>query len=60
MEALIGAMYLDQGFSVAHDFVSRFILTRLSDIVENELHVDAKSNCRRSHRKDLELRQYTS
>ncbi|MEK7528403.1 MAG: ribonuclease III [Patescibacteria group bacterium] len=43
LEALIGAMYLDQGFSVAHDFVSRFILTRLSDIVENELHVDAKS-----------------
>lgn len=43
LEAFIGAMYLDRGFTVAHEFISRFILTNLSDIVKQGLHVDAKS-----------------
>jgi len=43
LEALIGAMYLDRGFTTSHKFISRFILTNLGDILEKGLHVDAKS-----------------
>ena len=42
-EALIGAMYLDRGFDTAHKFISNFILTNLGSILEQGLHVDAKS-----------------
>ncbi|MBI5413193.1 ribonuclease III [Candidatus Peregrinibacteria bacterium] len=43
LEALIGAIYLDRGFAVAHKFISKFILTNLEDILRKGLHVDAKS-----------------
>lgn len=43
LESLIGAIYLDQGFSVAHTFIDKMILANLEDIVEKGLHVDAKS-----------------
>lgn len=44
LEALIGSIYLDRGFASAHKFISRFILTNLSEILEKGLHVDAKSH----------------
>lgn len=43
VEALIGAIYLDQGYEVAKDFISKFILTRLDEIIAQGLHIDAKS-----------------
>lgn len=43
LEALIGALYLDSGFPVAHKFISTFILTNLGDILKKGLHIDAKS-----------------
>lgn len=43
MEALIGAMYLDQGYEVCRDFIHRFIIKELSDIIKNNLYKDAKS-----------------
>lgn len=43
LEALIGAIYLDQGFDTAHQFISQFILTNLGDILKKGLHIDAKS-----------------
>jgi ribonuclease-3 len=43
LEALIGSMYLDQGYAVAHDFIVRYILTRLEQILEKGSHIDAKS-----------------
>lgn len=43
LEALIGAIYLDRGFLIAHKFISKFILTKLGDIISKGLHVDAKS-----------------
>ncbi len=43
MESLIGAIYLDQGYGAAKDFISKFILKELPGIIENRLYRDAKS-----------------
>jgi ribonuclease-3 len=43
VEALIGAIYLDQGYGVAEKFINKFITTKLDEIIEKGLHVDAKS-----------------
>ena len=43
LEALIGGIYLDCGFKKAHTFISKFILNRLTEIIEKGLHVDSKS-----------------
>ncbi len=43
MEALIGAIYLDQGYGSAQEFISRFILKELPDIIDNKSYRDAKS-----------------
>ncbi len=40
MEAVIGSLYLDGGFQVAHDFIHRFILSDLEDKI---LFYDAKT-----------------
>lgn len=42
-EALIGAIYLDQGMGVATEFVNKYIIVKLNDILENRLYIDAKS-----------------
>lgn len=43
MEALIGAIYLDQGYGAAKDFLMRFVMPRLSDVLEKKLYKDPKS-----------------
>jgi ribonuclease-3 len=43
VEALIGAIYLDQGNETAEKFIEKFILHKLDEIIEKGLHVDAKS-----------------
>lgn len=43
VEALLGAIYLDQGYEVSKEFVRRFILGRLEDILEKGQHIDSKS-----------------
>lgn len=43
MEAVIGAMYLDQGFKVTHSFIEKYIFYKIEEIVKNRLDVDAKS-----------------
>ena len=40
MEALIGALYLDGGFQIAHDFIHKYIL---SDIENRILFYDSKT-----------------
>ena len=44
LEALIGAIYLDRGFTAAHKFISRYILTNLGEILKKGLHIDSKSH----------------
>ena len=43
LEALIGAIYLDQDYKTAHTFIDEFILKQLGSILEQGLHIDAKS-----------------
>lgn len=43
MEAIIGALYLDRGFDVAKEFVTRVVLSLLPEILEKKLYIDPKS-----------------
>lgn len=43
VEAIIGAIYLDQGYEVAKEFTARFILPELTDILKMKSYRDAKS-----------------
>lgn len=43
IEALIGAIYLDQDFEAARLFVHRFVLVHLDDILRTKSYKDAKS-----------------
>lgn len=43
VEALIGSMYLDGGYSVCGDFIKLFILVELPEILEKKLYMDPKS-----------------
>lgn len=43
LEALIGAIYLDQGYTVTRNFAEKNILIRLDQILEKGQHIDAKS-----------------
>ena len=43
IEALIGAMYLDQGYKIVEGFIDRFLHKRAEEIVKNKLWRDSKS-----------------
>lgn len=43
VEALIGALYLDQGYEAARKFIERYILPRLERVLRERLWLDAKS-----------------
>lgn len=42
-EALVGAIYLDKGYSPAKKFINSFLLIYFKEILENELYIDPKS-----------------
>jgi ribonuclease-3 len=42
-EALIGALYIDQGYEITQAFIARVLLPRIDDILEKRLWQDAKS-----------------
>ena len=42
-EALIGALYLDQGYNPAKTFIENFLMPRLDKIVSEKLYKDPKS-----------------
>src|SRR3989344_8741206 len=48
IEALIGAIYIDQGYEVTSQFITRWVLTKLPYILENGLYLDAKSRFQES------------
>jgi len=43
VEAVIGAIYLDQGYGSAKQFIAKNILVDMDEILEKNLHIDAKS-----------------
>lgn len=42
-EAVVGAIYLDQGYEVAKKFISENIIEKLNKIIEQKLYIDPKS-----------------
>ncbi len=42
-EALIGAIYLDQGYKICEEFIKKYLIVKLSEIIEKGLFIDAKS-----------------
>jgi ribonuclease-3 len=48
IEAVIGAIYLDQGYTLAKQFITRWIIVKLPNILENGLYLDAKSRFQES------------
>jgi ribonuclease-3 len=43
MEAIIGAIYLDQGYETAKKFILDNVVVKLSEVLDNELYLDPKS-----------------
>lgn len=43
MEAIIGALYLDQGYDAAKKFILEQVMSHLPEVFEQNLHTDAKS-----------------
>ncbi len=42
-EALIGALYLDQGYNSCQDFIKKYLILKLPEIIEKGLYKDTKS-----------------
>jgi ribonuclease III len=42
-EALIGAIYLDQGYKTCQDFIKKYLIVKLPEIIEKGLFKDSKS-----------------
>lgn len=43
-EALIGAIYLDQGYEKAAEFIKKYLLVNLPEILDKKLYLDSKSH----------------
>jgi ribonuclease-3 len=43
MEALIGALYLDQGYGAAEEFITRVVLVHLEEVLQSKSYADPKS-----------------
>ena len=42
-EAVVGAIYLDQGYAVSDEFIKKEVLSKLDYIIEHQLYLDPKS-----------------
>ena len=54
-EAAVGAIYLDQGFEPARDFINRELIVELADIIKNELYLDPKSKLQERAQDELHV-----
>lgn len=52
-EAVLGAIYLDQGYEIAKDFINRTLVPHINEIVEKRLDIDANHASKRLYRKSL-------
>jgi ribonuclease-3 len=43
-ESFVGALYLDQGYKICQDFITKYIVTKLREIIEKGLFKDSKSH----------------
>ncbi len=43
VEAIIGALYLDQGYGAAQSFIEAHVLTRTQEVLDSKLYTDPKS-----------------
>lgn len=43
-EALVGAIYVDQGYKEAKDFIEKYLIKYLEEIIDNKLYLDPKSH----------------
>ena len=55
MEAIIGAIYLDQGFAAADTFIQKFIIPDLAGMLENNTYVDPKSHLQELAQAELKV-----
>lgn len=42
-EAVVGAIYLDSGFSATQEFIAKHVLPHLPEVIAKKLHIDPKS-----------------
>lgn len=42
-EALLGAVYLDAGYAISQNFVEKFVMNHLEEVMKNKLYKDPKS-----------------
>ena len=54
-EALIGAMYLDQGYKPVQKFIVNNIVSKLDDIIKNKTYLDAKSYFQQKAQEELHI-----
>lgn len=54
-EALVGAIYLDQGYLACKNFLERFLLTELSKVIQNGNFKDAKSKLQEYTQKEINI-----
>jgi ribonuclease-3 len=54
-EAVLGAIYLDQGIATASKFVTRILLPKINEIVEKRLDIDAKSKLQEISQEQLRV-----
>ncbi len=55
MEALIGAIYLDQGFAATRPFVTKFVMGNLDEVLKTKSYRDAKSELQEYVQETLKL-----
>ena len=55
LEAIIGAIYLDKGYEPANKFIMKHIVALLEEIIEQGLHIDAKSRVQELSQEKLNI-----